>query len=221
MAKTATNDPIVSALRTTIDEGLAAIEEANKTLLAEDKGTPVKDIDKALKAGENIPEDIAVQWKTAEEAYKVYKENIDAARNAYRTNVLHEEAKDSTGDVNVETVKEARQVVMNALTFVKGYAQQNGLDDVVQWANTLSVPQVGRQGSSTVGAKKPRVLVKIGDVVHDSFSAAALALSTKEKKVTAGELAEAWNSAGGNEGAFTFGDTELLVTFKPKKSDSK
>lgn len=221
-----TKDPIGKILVGQIQEGIKAINEANTVLLEDETGTPIRDIDKALKSTDTVhPDNIKAFWEKAEEARKVYKENLDNARNLYRTEVLGEEAKEDNSDVDVASIKETRKVVMDALQFLTTYATQNGKAELVEFANTTAVPQVGRQGSSIVGSKKPRVFVKVvkdeTETVYESFSLAAVALSSKESKVTASDLAEAWNAAnGGTEGTFSFKDAELTVAFKGKKSDA-
>jgi len=223
------HDGVSKVLYDQVMTSIEKINEANKVLLAEDTGTSVRDIDKALKAATKedseveLPQEVVGQWEKAEAAQKVYKENLEAARNYYRTEVLGEEPKTETDDTDKELVKEVRQVAMNGLTFLQTYAAQNGMDDVLAWIKTVQVPMVGRQGSSSAGAKKPRVFVKIGDTVYDSFSLAAVALSSKDNKVTAGDFAQAWSDAGGEEGEFDFKVGEDVhtvgVTYKTKKSD--
>lgn len=214
--------PMLNVLLSQIQEGISQIDVANETLLANDSGTKNADIDKVLKNADNhkdLPKKILADWNRAVEAKKAYDTAVEAARNAYRTEVLHEEAK-STGDVDEDSVREVRKVVMDALQFFKSFATGNGIADAVAWADSVAVPQVGRKGTSNVGARKPRVYVHHGDKVYGSFSEAAAALSDKDNKVTAGELAEAWNAAGGKEKEkFQFGEVTLSVTFKPKKSD--
>lgn len=218
------HDDVTRLLATQIDNGIAQINKVNDVLLADETGTPLREIDKALKEvlgdDSDAPENIKVAAKASAEAYEAYRAAVDNARNLYRTEVLQEEAKvSSVSDEDKENAKEVRKLVMDAISFLKTYATGNNKTDIVAWADSLAIPQVGRQGTSTVGAKKPRVYVKVNETVYDSFSQAALALSSKDNKITAGNLAEAWHAAGGNEGDFTFGDLTITVTNKPKKSD--
>src|SRR6266540_4286880 len=216
------HDGMTKALHKQITEGIQQINEANKVLLATDDGTPTKDIDKVLKdENADVPEEIRVAWKTAQEALVVYKTNAELARNSYRVDVLGEEPKQEQDEAALkEELKEVRTVVTNALTFLKSYATQNKMDDIVEWVGTVAVPHPGRQGASVTGVKKPRVNVRVDGALHGSFGEAAAALSDKDNKFTAGNLAEAWKEAGGEEGEFTFsiGEVEhtLEVTSKPK-----
>lgn len=216
---TVTFDNIAEMMNKQIEAGIAAINAGNEVLLADESGTSVRDIDKILKAEaaketSELPKAIQDFWNKAEKARAAYKASVDAARNAYRTEVLGEEAKTESDDVDKDVLKEQRSVVMNAITFLRSYAQQSGQADLLAYVDGIQVPQIGRQGSSSVGLKKPRVFVTIGDTQYESFTKAALALSTKETKVTAGELATVWNDAGGNEGEFKFGDHVLSVQYK-------
>lgn len=217
-------DAVVSTLVSQVNAGIEEIKKGNEVLLADESGTPVREIDKVLKDKDaEIPEHVRALWNEAQEAYKKYRESVEAARNGFRTEVLGEDAKDAStlSDEEKESLKETRALVMGSLEFLKTYANGNNLGDVLEWVKNVSVPQVGRQGSSTVGTKKPRVFVKNGETVYGSFTEAAAGLSTKDRKVTAAELAEAWNSAGAVEGDFTFGDHTLNVTHKPKGGDKK
>jgi Skp family chaperone for outer membrane proteins len=226
------SDPVVDTLLATIDKGIAEIVKANESLLQEESGTSVRDIDKVLKDEKaEVPADIKKLWAKAEAIRKSYKEAVDAARNKYRLDVLGEEAKESSDEDNTELTektREVRKVVMDSLNFIKTYATPNGMLDIVDWANSVEVPQVGRKGTSTAAGKsKPRVYVKnltsghaTEGTVYDSFSKAAADLSTKENKFTAGDLADAWNEAGGNEGEFKYGDFVLNVTLKQKGNNA-
>ncbi len=215
-------DGVTTVLVKQITEGVNKINEANKIFLAEDTGTSVKEIDKALRAPETeLPENIREAWNAAEEALKIYKSNADAARNFYRVDVLGEEPKeDKSDDTDKEAVKEVRATVMNGLSFLQSYAHQNNMQDFLAWIKTVAVPQVGRAGASVTGVKKPRVNVRVDGTLYNSFSEAAVALSDKDNKFTAGNLAEAWNAAGGDDEEFVFsvGEVEhvLTVTDKPK-----
>jgi hypothetical protein len=216
-------DAVVSTLVSQIVAGIDEIAKGNEVLLADESGTPVREIDKVLKDKDSdIPEHVRALWNEAQEAYKKYRESVEAARNGFRTEVLGEDAKAAStlSDEEKESLKETRGLVMGSLGFLETYANGNNLGDVLEWVKSVSVPQVGRQGSSTVGAKKPRVFVKNGETVYGSFTEAAAGLSSKDNKVTAADLAQAWNDAGGVEGDIQFGDHVLNVTFKPKKSDA-
>lgn len=224
-------DPIGKVTLATIQEGLQKIATANETLLESDDGrTKVADIDKALKDKENLPAEIRKLAEKVEQMKEDLKKAQAEARNTYRTKVLKEEAKDDKDESELkEAAQDARKMVLEAVKFLGAYAEAHKKTDFQKWASTLSVPQVGRQGSSTAGAKKPRVYVKVDDVVHGSFSEAAAAMTSKKQKVNASELAEAWNTAtGGQEGSFEFSAKNdddavvthtLVITKKPKKSD--
>lgn len=227
------HDQLTSALAANIESGIKQITEGNLILLAEESGTKVNDIDKVLKAEaakdeSELPETIVKSYAEAQAYYKSYRESLEAARNLYRTDVLHEEPKaaatedDATLKANLQ---EVRKVVMDAIGFVKSYSHGNGKTDIFNWATNLQIPQVGRQGTSSVGVKKPRVFVSIGEgeakKVYGSFGEVAAFLSDKDNKVVAGDVANAWNEQGAKDGAFTFKDVAMTVTFKPKKSDEK
>lgn len=226
-------DPIGKVTLATISEGLEKINEANKVLLeSEDGRTKVADIDKALKEKDKLPKNLQKLAEAVESAKEALKSAQTNARNTYRTEVLKEEAKDDKDETELkETAQDARKMVLEAVKFLGAYAEAHKKSDFQKWASQLSVPQVGRQGSSTAGAKKPRVYVKVDEVVHGSFSEAAAAISSKKQKVVASELAEAWNSAtGGQEGSFEFASRNdddavvnhtFVITNKPKKSDKK
>lgn len=212
-------DPVGAVTYRTIVNGLAEIAAANEVLLESDDKTKVTDIDKALKEKDKLPKNIKELVEKLEKARESFKKAQEAARNTYRVEVLKEEAT-VDHDIDKDAVVESRKLVMESLKFLKLYADAQKKTSFSEWADKVSVPQVGRQGSSSAGAKKPRVYVKVDDTVYDSFTLAAAGLSTKEKKVTASELAEAWNTAnGGQEGGFEFGGHTIVITNKPKKSD--
>lgn len=207
-----TTNPVAAMLGEQITSGIAAIEEANTVLLAEHDGeTGVREIDKELK--NYVPSDsndvadkdqeLVKAAAQVEKAKAQFKKAQEAARNLYRTKVLGEEAVSETEtEVDVDAVKAQRKLVMEAVTLLKSFAEGNKLPDVAKWANDLSIPQVGRQGSSSVGQKKPRAYVTVDDKTHESFGEAAKALtailSTDENKVevTSGDLVSAWDEAG-------------------------
>lgn len=225
-------DPIGNVTLTTIVEGFEKINAANEVLLDSDDGrTKVADIDKALKDKEKLPKKLQTLAERVEKAKETLKAAQTEARNTYRTEVLKEEPKDDSDENELkEAAQDARKMVNEAVKFLITYAQAHKYTDFENWATSLSVPQVGRQGSSSAGAKKPRVYVKVDETVHGSFSEAAAAISSKKQKVTASELAEAWNTAtGGKEGSFEFSAKDdndavvnhtFVITEKPKKGKS-
>lgn len=229
------SDPVAVMLIEQVQNGIKAIEEANEVLLADESSeTGVREIDKNLKTfvpsddndvsekDQEIVKAVAKMVK-AQEAFKAAQ---TAARNLYRTKVLGvdevNEAADADQDSLKETVKAKRKLVMEAVTLLTSYADTNGLADVSSWAKTLSVPQVGRQGSSTVGQKKPRAYVSVGDKTFESFGEAAkhvsTVLSTDDNKVevTSPDLVSAWVEAGETE-TFDFQGLNLKVTPKETK----
>lgn len=222
MAKaTLSHDAVTQLLFDQINSGIEAINKANETLLAEEEqGAGLREIDKALKDGvEN--ETVSALWNKAQELQKSFKEALDAARNAYRTEVLKEEAKAPTAEVDKEAIKEQRKVVMQSVELLKTYATANGKKDIVSWAEALAIPQVGRQGTSVVGQKKPRAYVSVNGTRHDSFGEAAKAasvlLSTDDNKVTvtSGDLVSAWDAAG-EAAEFDYNGLTVGVEMKQK-----
>lgn len=216
-------DDVTRMLATQVQAGIEKIDAANEILLAEDGGTGDRDIDKLFK--EKKVEDKASNdlWAKAEKAREAYRKYVTEARNSYRTNVLGEEAKPES-DVDKDAVKDIRKTVMASLSLIKDFANANGLTDVVKWADTVSVPQVGRQGSSGVsGAKKPRARVTFNEKTYESFGEAAKALSaelsTDDNKVEVGssDLVQAWSDAGETE-KFSYREIEFTVT--PKASQA-
>lgn len=222
------HDGVTKVLFDQITAGIAEIEKANLVLLAEEEqGAGVRDIDKALKENKHENKKVSSAWEKAEAARKAYKEAVTAARNLYRTEVLHEEAKEETeNDVDKEAVKETRGLVMKSIDLLQTYAHANGKKDLVEWANSLSVPQVGRKGESVVGQKKPRAQVKVGDNLYDSFGEAAKQVSTELSKngtkvnYVSGDLVSAWEAAGGKP-TFDFHGVTLTVIPKEKKATEK
>lgn len=226
-------DPVATMLGQQIEQGIAAIVEANETLLAnEDTSTGVREIDKELKGflaseSNDVSEkdqDIVKAVAQLEKAREAFKKAQEKARNLYRVNVLHEDEvteSDVDEDALKETVKAKRKLVMEAIGLLTGYAEMNGLGDVASWAKTLSVPQVGRQGASTVGQKKPRAYVSVNGTVHESFGEAAKAASTllsaedNKVEVTSPDLVTAWVEAGETE---TFDFQGLTVKVTPKET---
>jgi hypothetical protein len=226
-------DPVARMVEKTYLIGTDFINAVNEVLLNQETGTPVREIDKALKAeadkvskGENsdLDKNTVKAWADAQKAYETYRAKVDEARNAYRKNVLGEEEKATAevSDEDKERARDYRKAVNDAVSFLTTIASANKQTDLVEWAKSLEIPQVGRQGSSSVGTKKPRVFVFIDDseTPEDSLTNAAKKISTKDQKVTASDLAAAWDSAiGDTEGSFqAFGHT-LRVQAKPKKSD--
>ena len=228
-------DPVATMLMQQIEEGIKAIVEANEILLQDESSeTGIREIDKNLKTfvpsddndvsekDQEIVKAVAKMVK-AQEAYKAAQ---TAARNLYRTKVLGVDEVNENADADTdslkETVKAKRKLVMEAVTLLTGYADMNNLSDVSNWAKTLSVPQVGRQGSSTVGQKKPRAYVSVGDKTFESFGEAAkhvsTVLSTEDTKVevSSPDLVSAWVEAGEKE-TFEFQGLSLKVTPKETK----
>lgn len=215
------HDDVTRLLATTIENGVAEINKANETLLAEESGTGVREIDKALKENaenDDFDKEAAKFWKAAEKARQSYKDALEKARNAYRNNVLGEEAVEVV-EVDKDEVKQQRKMVMEAVNLLKTYAMANGKKDVVAWVDTLSIPQVGRQGTSNVGQKKPRAYVTVNGQRKESFGEAAKVaselLSTDDNKVEVGsaDLVAAWDSAGEAE-SFTFQGLSVEVEMK-------
>jgi hypothetical protein len=217
------DNPVVTMLMDQVAEGFEVILEANAILLESDSGTGVREIDKILKEYDGDDEDIKKAKAAAEKAQKAFKTAQEKARNLVRTNHLHEDEV-AEADVDKDEVKKRRQMVMDAINLTKQFGETNGLKDVVKWCETLSVPQVGRQGSSTVGQKKPRARVTTAGHIHESFGEAAKwltsALSDDENKVivNSNDLVNAWVEAGEPE-EFTFHDIQVGVQEKSKKSD--
>lgn len=228
-----TADPVATMLGDQIQTNVQAIIEANEVLLnQEDSSAGNREIDKKLKEliaeeGKDLPEDadkdVVKAVAKMVKAKLAYTTALGEARNLYRTNVLHEDAVTETeSSVDEDAVKEKRKVVMQAVTLLKSYAGQNGLADVEAWANNLAIPQVGRQGSSTVGGKKPRARVTVNGTTHETFGEAAKALTTllssDENKVTvtSNDLVAAWSEQGEKE-TFDFQGQTVRVTPKEKK----
>lgn len=229
-------DPVASMLGQQIEDGIKAIVEANEILLQDESSeTGVREIDKALKdyvASENNDvsdkdQDIVKAVAKMEKAREAFKAAQTAARNLYRTNVLGvDEVQETDADTDSlkETVKAKRKMVMEAVTLLTSYSETNGLTDVTNWAKTLSVPQVGRQGSSTVGQKKPRAYVSVNGTTHESFGEAAKAVSTllstddNKVEVSSPDLVSAWVEAGEKE---SFDYQGLTIKVTPKESAKK
>lgn len=231
-----TADPVATMLGDQITTNIQAIVEANEVLLnQEDSSAGVREIDKELKKlvqeeGKELPadadKDVVKAVAKMVKAKLAYTTALSEARNAYRTNVLHEDAvEENDSSVDEDAVKEKRKVVMQAVTLLKSYASQNGLGDIETWANNLAIPQVGRQGSSTVGGSKPRARVTVNGTTHETFGEAAKALtalvSTDENKVTvtSNDLVSAWSEQGKNDTFELHGHT-LKVVPKEKKASS-
>lgn len=216
------HDAVTQALFDQVVSAKAQIDKANETLLADESGTSVRDIDKVLKNdADDLPKDVKEASAAARKANEEWKRLQDAARNLYRTKVLGEDEK-AESDIDVETLKDLRKAAHETIGFLQTYAKGNGKTDVLNWVETFDLPQVGRKGSSRVGASKPRVYVKVGDTVYGSFTEASQGLSSKDNKVTVAELTEAWNAGnGGEEGTFQFGEHTITITAKPKKEAKK
>lgn len=225
-------DPVATMLGQQILEGINAISEANETLLASESGeTGVREIDKALKEydaeAENADKDIVKARDRMNKAREAFKKAQEDARNLYRTNILGVEAV-SESDVDEDSLKEAtkekRKVTMQAVALLTSYGEQNNLTEVVNWAKNLAIPQVGRQGASSVGAKKPRAYVSVNGTTHDSFGEAAKAVSTllssdnNKVEVSSPDLVTAWVEAGEGD-SFEFQGLTVKVT--PKETNKK
>ena len=220
------HNPVTQMLATQIEEGIKEIEAANEILLADESGTGVREIDKNLKEGTDN-ETVDNAWAKAVKAQEAYKKALENARNLYRTEILNEDAQDETAEVDKDEIKAKRKVVIESLNLVKTFAEANGMADVLEWANSLEVPQVGRNASSTLGQRKVRAFVHVGDAVFDTFGEAAKhlsnVLSDDETKVnvTPGNLQDAWIKAGEQDGGeFGFEGYNVKVVLKPKKSDA-
>lgn len=218
-------DPVASMLGNQIEEGIKAIVEANVVLLAnDDAATGVREIDKNLKEYKGEDADILKAVEDLNKKREAFKKAQEKARNLYRVNVLHEdEVSESENDVDTDAVKAKRKLVMEAVTLLSSYAESNGLPEVLEWAKTLSVPQVGRAGSSTVGQKKPRAYVTVNGTTHNSFGEAAKALSVllssddNKVEVTSPELVTAWVEAGEKD-SFEFNGYTVTVAEKESKA---
>lgn len=217
------HDPITQMLAEQILDGISKIEAANEVLLDE-SGTGDREIDKAFKEGEVENKKAVAAWEKAEAARAQYRELLANARNLYRTEVLQEDAREEV-EVDKDQLKEIRKFVLDALSTVKTYATANNKSDVVKWANDVEVPQVGRQGTSSLGVKRPRAHVSFDGKMFDSFGEAAKAYSeaysTEDNKVSVGsaDLVQAWSDANEAE-TFAFNGTEFTVTPKQKKSEA-
>src|SRR5690606_8599856 len=92
------HNPVTQMLATQIEEGIRDIEAANEILLAADEsGTGVRAIDKALKEGTDN-ETVNNAWAEAEKAKEAFRQALDNARNLYRTEILNEDAQESAGE---------------------------------------------------------------------------------------------------------------------------
>lgn len=242
-APTSSND-VANMLIAQVMNGLAVINKANETLLAEtEQGSGVREIDKALKdfvpakddKGNNVKDeskdqDIVKAVLKLEKARQAFKAAQVDARNLYRTKVLGEEAQtESDDEVDVDQVKQQRKLVISCVGVLKEFAVSNSLPEIEKWADSLQIPQVGRQGTSAVGQKKPRAYVSIDGEVKDSFGEAAKLLSEKlsaerstednkvSVEVTSGDLVAAWDEAGETE-TFEYEGHTVKVTKKETKS---
>lgn len=239
---TLNHDAVTQMLFNQINEGIDKINKANETLLAEEEqGAGLREIDSALKdlfkgsefddegnltvVPEEDKREIVLAWKAAEDARAAFKSAVDNARNLYRSEVLGEEAKAATEEVDKDAVKNERKLVLEAVSLLKTYAGANGKKDVVGWAEHLEIPQVGRAGVSVVGQKKPRAYVSVNGTVHESFGEAAKAASvllsndTEKVSVTSGDLVTAWTENGERDN-FEYNGLEVKVELKKKASES-
>lgn len=212
-------DPIGKVTLPLIAEGINEIVEANKVLLeSEDGRTPKSEVLKAMK-GDDVPEEIKSLVKEMEEAKAAFAAAQEKALNTYRVEVLKEEPV-SEPDVDKERLADIRKTVMESVKFLGTYGTSTKKTSFTEWSEKVAVPQVGRAGTSTAGAKKPRVYVKVdnNETPYGSFTEAAAGLSTKDDKFTVAELTEAWNSAnGGVEGTFEHRGHTFVITAKQGK----
>jgi len=219
---------IYTQIKNVIDE----IKSYNDVALADEKGTPVREIDKILKAeakkvedGENsdLSKEILKAYADAQKAYDTYKKKVEVARNTYRTEVLGEEEQtSSTDEFDVDSLKEKQKVAKQGLEFLILHAKMNGNAELASFAESIEVPNVGRQGSSTVGGpgtRRPRVFVTVDGVQYDNFTKAAAAITSKENKIVAGDLTNAWVEAGEPEGNFSFTKNGTSWTLFIKSKD--
>jgi hypothetical protein len=230
------HDGVTQMLATQIETGIAKINEANEVLLNQESSeTGNREIDKVLKEEfENLaknegatPKDekAAKAFAKAQKLREQFRSALNEARNLYRVNVLNEEEISDEPEIDKDALKEVRATVLSAIKLATDYAKSNNNQSVLKWAESISVPQVGRAGSSTVsGTKKPRAYVKFDGKVFESFGEAAKALSvhltSEDNKVTvtSPELVQAWDDAGAGE-TFDFNGVTVTVTPKEKKSD--
>lgn len=217
-------DTVTRMLAEQVAEGINSINEANVSLLEDETGTGDRAIDKKFKDNEVEDEEAKKIWAKAEKARETYRKLLTDARNAYRKSIGEDEKSES--EVDKDKVKEVRTVVMNSLTLIQTLAKSQNNSSVQKWAESVSVPQVGRQGTSSVGgtgSKKPRVYVHIGDTVHNSFGEAAKALSTSlstdtnKVTVTSPDLVSAWEEQGAGD-TFEYAGQTLKVVKKNQDS---
>lgn len=212
--------PVADMLADQINAGIEAIEKANEVLLADEGTTGVREIDKALKEGTDNPE-VNSAWAVAEEARENYRKSLEAARNLYRTSILGEDEQEETEDIDKDAIRAQRKEVMESLTLLSTFAERNALTEVSRWVADVEVPQVGRKASSTVGQRKVRAFVHIGDAVFDTFGDAAKFLTDDETSVTPADLTNAYLAQGTEgEATFDFEGHTVRVVPKAKKSDA-
>lgn len=215
------HDGVTEMLAQKIEDGINQINAANEVLLADEAGTGVREIDRALKEGTD-DEEVNKAFEKAKKAREAFVKAQDAARNLYRTNVLQEDAVSETSEVDKDEVKVQRKMVVEAVNLLKTYSTANGKKDVAQWAESLEIPQVGRAGSSTVGQRKPRAYVSVDGETFDSFGPAAKhaseLLSTDDEKVTVttGDLVKAWEQNDETTSDFAWEGLTLRVALKSK-----
>lgn len=214
-------DPVTGMLADQVEKGIAEIVAANEILLnSESSETGVRAITTLFKEGKVEDEASVKAWEKAVKAAETAAKLKSEALNLYRVNVIGEEAQDDS-EIDKDAVKEQRKTVMASLALMKNFAVGNNLADVIAWADSVSVPQVGRNGASGVGGtKKPRAYVSFNGTTHESFGEAAKAFSSIEGNatVTSQDLVQAWSDNGEQE-TFKFGDTEFKVTAKVKTAE--
>lgn len=215
-------DAVTAMLADQVEKGIAEIVAANEILLSsENSETGVRAITTLFKEGKVEDEASVKAWEKAVKAIETAANLKSAALNLYRVNVIGEEAQDDTGDVDKDAVKEQRKTVMASLALMKNFALGNQLSDVISWADSVSVPQVGRNGASSVGGtKKPRAYVSFNGTTHDSFGEAAKAFSSIDGNatITSQDLVQAW-SDNGEADSFKFAETEFTVVAKVKAAE--
>lgn len=238
-APTENSDELTHALANAIRNGWDQVESFNKDYFASDEGrTKASEIDAKLKTPDSIEDSdvqkLAKQMVSAREKYKTALKN---ARNAYRTNVLGEDAKDDKDDEDLKERKEeiqaVRKSVMDSVSLLKTYATANGKSNFVEWAESLAIPQVGRNATSSVtGIRRPHAYVTVNSTVYNSFGEAAAAMTEANKqeaketdtpdeyqKYNAGDLINKWvelSEPKGSEFEFS-GGWNLVVRDKEKK----
>lgn len=216
---------VVQTMTEQIGEAFFAIGEVNAVLLETEGKTSDAKVDSLLReyVKKSDPEnaEIVEAWKERLEFKKQWDEIVAKTRNLYRVNVLNEEAVE-TPQVDEIGARNKRKVAMEAITLLRSFSEINQDTVILDWLNTLEVPQVGRQATTVVGIPKPRAFVSVDGHWFESFGEAAKELSDEEKKikVSASDLVTAWMEAGkkkNEEFLFNAGEREVAVKMLPKK----